>query len=1398
MLASVTLTVIFAEEGYDDMYITDLKVNNLAEPLGIDTVPTFRWINHMGGYARSQSAYQIIVASSADNAAAHIGDVWDSGKVESNLNYDIVYSGNALTSRTKYFFAVQVWDEKGNSVWSDVSTFETGILNDFEWTAKWIGASDGDSVPCDITLDGANWIWFKDGAASSVAGTEYFRAHFTVDENKEVDEVLLAASMDDYGYLFVNCANVLTVKEETNAWKTGRVVNITPFVEKGDNIFGARVVNVSSSAGIVAKIEVRYTDGSVDTTVTDKNFKCSNNNSSTSGWERMGFDDTKWDTPDQSVVYGKSPWYSNVVMPATMQVNVGASAPMLRKSFEVEKEVESARIYISGLGLYELYVNGNLPDDTVLNPAHTQYDDTVHYRVYDVTDMLGMGKNALAVELGNYFYNCDFYTWMNWNTAVYRDNPKLVLELHINYTDGTSETVVSDESWKTYEYGPVTYNNIYLGESHDATKEVDGWNAATFDDSAWKNAIAKEAPTGDMVFENMEPLRRITTFTPTVHDKGNGTYIIENPVMTTGWAKIKFNGEAGEEIKITYGEKLNSLGFVVTTVNGYPLQLDSFITSGGDDIYEPKYSYKGYQYIQIDNYSGTLDANDVECYLIANDITDTSSFETGDSRINYMHEMMLRTVMNNMQSKLTDTPVYEKNGWTGDVNFALESFNYNYDLSNVILKILNDMGDTTSAKGVVNQIAPSASTGGTSIPIWSSIFINGYYENWRTNGAFSAIEQNYDIIRLQTLDYINVIEANGWVWTTGSYADWVSPNPSEKYTSGKTTHAPEGAGIIGSAYVYRTLSEMAEIADLLGKDADAAEYRAAMQNIYTAFNATFYKPELGYYDTGYWDSTYDAGRTKYRQASNIIPLMFGLCPAEYEESVVKSIVDDIKAKDNHLDVGAVGTKFILPMLSKYGYSDLAMALVQQDTYPSWGYWISLGANTCWETYESNARSRNHFFLGTYTDWFYKNLAGVSDFTNGYETVVLNPEIHPEIGYVYYALDTVRGKLVSAWRFTDDNKLIYEVTIPVGTTATVYVPTESEAHILGSGSYSFTVDASAFGVDKSLLSKAVASAKSFEGADYTADSWKVLCDAMAHCESVFADDNATQFEVCAAVDSLENAVSGLSEDEERKALVALVQSGESMSKANFPEAIFAKFSAILAYASDVVENANVQEYETAYTALETAISSLSGYGSENLALGKNVLASSTVTSDYWGTEKLTDGNRENLRGSEFCGWTSNDLTTHNHSEFACVDLGAVYSVNRVCVMPAGAAKGDKCVAFPKDFVILVSEDGEFWTAVVSEKDYPVPTTVMQTFDFDTVSAHYVKIMGTSLRTKPSDGNRFRMQLAELEVYNTSITYGDVDLDGDVDLYDALTLLSNIVNKKSDASLLDVIRIIKHIT
>ncbi|MBQ2732526.1 MAG: discoidin domain-containing protein, partial [Clostridia bacterium] len=407
---------------------------------------------------------------------------------------------------------------------------------------------------------------------------------------------------------------------------------------------------------------------------------------------------------------------------------------------------------------------------------------------------------------------------------------------------------------------------------------------------------------------------------------------------------------------------------------------------------------------------------------------------------------------------------------------------------------------------------------------------------------------------------------------------------------------------------------------------------------------------------------------------------------------------------------------ILPMLSKYGYGELAMTLIMQDTYPSWGYWITLGANTCWEMYESNARSRNHFFLGTYTDWFYKNLAGVADFSNGYESVVLKPEIHREIGYVDYSLKTVRGALKSHWYFAEDGKLIWEIIVPVGTTAAVYLPAEADISAYScitdngeyltvpSGSYTFVMDAGNFPLNEALIPE--------------------------------TDEKPA-------------------ENKDAVLLAELIESAATLRANNFSSTEYKAFSETLKNARAVLadNNADSTAYSDAYKTLKDQMKILCANAKGNLALRRTAYASSTLDSGAWHLNKLTDGDKYNLRGSEVCGWTSNFLTATPHEEWFGIDLGAVYEVNCIQVMPAGAAKGAMCYAFPKSFVLYVSEDGERWTAVCREEDYPMPKTEMQVFDFDTVKARYVRFLATELRTKPSDSNKHRMQIAEIEVYNT---------------------------------------------
>lgn len=712
--------------------------------------------------------------------------------------------------------------------------------------------------------------------------------------------------------------------------------------------------------------------------------------------------------------------------------------PLLRKRFRVASELVSARAYVAGLGLYVMKINGCDLDGTVLNPAHTQYEDRVHYRVYDLTEALTVGDNVISVALGDGFYDNDVGVW-NWQNAVWRDHPKLLAMLRFTYADGRCETVVSDESWKIFTDGPTLVNNILLGDVYDARREVDGWESARFDDTAWQNASLVAAPSGKLVFGEMEPMRRLQSFTPTVTKLGEGVFLIRNPVMTTGWASIRFDTVRGEEIVITYGERLEEDGSLKKPTDfGLSFQIDRYITKGvAGERYEPQFSYKGYQYIQIENYHGELTANDVVCYRVANDVTVDSTLVTGNALINQLHEAMRRTVSNNLQGKPTDTPVWEKNGWTGDFHVSLESILYNYRMPSFTRKFLYDLVDASDERGVVPVIAPTANWGPGNQVVWNGVLINAVYELFRFYGQRFIVECLYPAMQKQVAAYLCDMEENGGVWQDAQLCDWVSPYGGSDPNGPTLADASEGAGICGTGYVYLILSRMKDMAELLQKKDDAAFYQNTMDRVYQAFNERYFNHEKGYYETGYRRDA--SARSHYRQTSNLVPLAFGLCPEEQKARVVANLIEDLSRKDLHLDTGMVGTKLLLPTLSREGYHKLAYRIIATETYPSWGYWIKWGADTTWEGYENTARSHNHYFLGTYDEWLYRYLAGIETMTEGFKTVTLAPYVIKELGFVNCTLHTVRGSLTSNWHFLPNGDLSIHLVIPVGCRANVTLP-----------------------------------------------------------------------------------------------------------------------------------------------------------------------------------------------------------------------------------------------------------------------------------------------------------------------------------------------------------------------
>ncbi|MGM9636816.1 MAG: family 78 glycoside hydrolase catalytic domain [Eubacteriales bacterium] len=1025
--------------------VSSLKVNNTSTALGIDTNPVFSWTVSSTAYGGIQTAYRIRLSSTEEKAKAGEADIWDSGKVESALNYSVAYSGEtALTSKTTYYWTVTTWDVSGDSVTSNPAVLKTGMFEQTDWQGEFITAAAQSEIAADV--DGASWIWdnganMTTSAGSGLpAGTLYFRSHFTAE--KEIANAVLCFTADDYGDFYVNGTSVCSVPNQTDIWKTGNIVNVTASLVKGENVLAAKITNSSAGyAGLVAKLVVVYVDGTEETLVTDgTNWKLSA--TASDGWQQLSYDESGWKTPTQVVTYGGSPWGTQ----ATFSLGDSRAAQMLRKEFTVSKTVTEAMVYICGLGYFELTINGTLADDTLLNPCNTQYNKTVLYRTFDVTSLIVEGGNAIGVELGNSFYNEQSGVW-NWPGASWRDDPKVLLNLVIRYSDGTEDLIVTDTSWKGTTDGPTIFNSIYYGERYDARKEMDGWNQAGFNDSAWSAASKATAPEGELICQIEDPIRRTSAYAPSSIKKlSDGSYVVTVPEYVTGWAAITVNGaNAGDTITITYSEKLNANGSVVKMggsdgISGswwseFNIMTDTYICKGGEsETFEPKFSYKGFNYFQIWNYPGELKEEDIVIYRVNNDVEVTGSFETSNELINALHHMMVISTENNLQGKPTDCPVWEKNGWLGDCNVMLQSLTYNFDMSNFLPNFVEIMEDCYEQYGLVPQMVPTADWGVADHYVWNSLYVFAVEELYDVYGMDWYVREQYSAMDKYATKILRSIQRAGWLCGNGQLGDWVSPMGGQNDPYSESPN--EGSAIVGTAYLYKMYTSMAKMAELVGETTDATTYRNAAASIKEAFNEAFYN-EKGYYETGYW-SNIGPKRTAFRQTSQLVALSFGLVPEDRIEKVVESLVNDIIEKGYHLDTGCVGAKEILPVLCDYGYADVAYRIATQTTYPSWGFMLEQGSTSLWEMWETTARSLGHYFLGSYDEWFYSHLAGVKDETNGFETYTVDPYFFDDLSYVTCTMNTVRGTLESSWT-KENGTITMNLTVPYGSTATVYFP-----------------------------------------------------------------------------------------------------------------------------------------------------------------------------------------------------------------------------------------------------------------------------------------------------------------------------------------------------------------------
>ncbi|MFF1823190.1 family 78 glycoside hydrolase catalytic domain [Kribbella sp. NPDC058245] len=702
------------------------------------------------------------------------------------------------------------------------------------------------------------------------------------------------------------------------------------------------------------------------------------------------------------------------------------SAPLLRRAFTVDGTVRSARLYASGLGYADLRVNGQAVTDAVLDPGFTDYGRTVLYVTHDVTGLLEPGENAVGAALGRGFFGMNTPNVWRWHTAPWTAEPRLIARLVIEYDDGRVAEVVTDPSWRITG-GPTVSDSLYTGETYDARRALPGWDTADFDDSLWSAATVVEAPAGRLRAQEHEPIRVIDAVNAIALDEVRpGVWIADFGRTTAGWVRLGVTAPTGTTISLTYGETVADGNVVAVNghVEGDRIQRDEYVAAGnGFEEWEPRFSYKGFRYVQIESPSKP----DVQLRVVHSDVRSVTSFESTEPAYEQLEQAMRRTVLSNLHGIPTDTPFYEKNGWTGDAQVGAPTMLATLDLARFFTKWLGDIRDSQAESGQLPVIIPSSGWGFTELSPateWPTVYPILLHELHRAYGDERLLRDHWDSLTRYLAWELDRVSDGLSVSVLG---DWLPPG----YGDGP---APEDRRLTGTAYLYRALLVAAEIGDLIG---ESHEYRKAAAELADGLNRTFLDREAGVYRS--------ADDPDYRQTSNVVPLAFGIVPEEFTERVAANLAADVEARGFHLNTGCLGVGLLLPVLTSYGYGDAATKVALQRSYPSWGYWFDLGADTMWEMWEANSRSRNHYFQGTVVQWILENVAGLRNVGSGWERIVVRPDARGETGSASVRTSTIRGQVAVMWR-RKSRVFALEVHVPVGMTASVHVPSESAADV----------------------------------------------------------------------------------------------------------------------------------------------------------------------------------------------------------------------------------------------------------------------------------------------------------------------------------------------------------------
>ena len=709
--------------------------------------------------------------------------------------------------------------------------------------------------------------------------------------------------------------------------------------------------------------------------------------------------------------------------------------PQFRKEISLKKEVAQALVFVSGMGHFDLFINGSKVGNNFLDPGWTQYDERALYVSFDVTGQLQQGGNALGVMLGNGFYNIPRERY--WKILASFGAPKMILKLCVTYTDGTSEEIVSDKTWKTAE-SPITYSSIYGGEDYDATREQNGWMLSGFNDAKWQKAL----PVGNSVAlhsQQSPPLKVRDYLSATrIYKNEKGYWLYDLGQNFSGIIHIKLKGEEGQKVVFRPAELLNSDATVNQSASGEPFWF-AYTTKGeGVEVWQPQFTYYGFRYVQIegavpageDNPDGLPVIEELIGLHTANSAEEAGTFHCSKPMFNEIYRLIDWAMRSNMASVLTDCPHREKLGWLEEAYLMQYSLQYRYNLSTLYGKIMKDMQTAQHPNGTIPTIAPEFvhfDGGFEDTPEWGSAFIICPWYIYQWYGDDRLLSTYYPYMQ-RYLDYLTS-RSDGHIVAYG-LGDWFDIGPGHPGVSQLTSN-----GVTATATYYYNTTLMAQIASLLNKPTDARRYNAMAKEIKAAFNEKYFDKSTGKYD-------------RNSQTASAISLYFGLVDDEYKTKVLDNLVEDIRSRGNALTAGDVGYRYVLRVLEGNNASDVIFDMNSKYNVPGYGWQLAHGATALTEAWQAYGFvSNNHFMLGHLMEWLFSGLGGLrqAEGSIAYKTVLIDPQPVGDVKFAETSYNSPYGQIACRWEQRESSYLL-KVDIPANSEAIICLPAADAAKV----------------------------------------------------------------------------------------------------------------------------------------------------------------------------------------------------------------------------------------------------------------------------------------------------------------------------------------------------------------